>query len=215
MPQPETVIAASTSLSSHGWHFAAGAVFLAVGLAAAAVADARETRSRGGDAVAVTRRPRPSLPTAIVLACALATVGAAGVHIYVIPEHFEESALYGAFFVTLAVVQLGWAALVSVRPTRALLAAGLAGNLSVVLLWAATRFIAVPLGPGAGTREEIGALDVVATSFEVVVIVTAAWLLFRRANRGCEVGPSARATSDFTDAVRTDARVADRSITAG
>jgi hypothetical protein len=191
VPQPETLLAGS-ALSAHTVHFAAAGVFLIAGLAAAAVADARD--SRGGRDVSAVRG-RSSYAKPLLLACALATVAAAAVHVYVIPEHFEESSLYGAFFVALAVAQLGWAAVVAVRPSVRLLMAGITANVSVVLLWLATRLIAVPLGPGAGTREEIGGLDVFATSCELVVIVTAALLLWGRAaqtlKRNSVTSPSA------------------------
>ena len=98
-------------------------------------------------------------------------------HVYVAPEHFDESALYGSFFVSLALAQLAWAALVTVRPSRPLLTVGIGANASIVVLWLATRLIAVPFGPGAGTREEFGRLDVFATSCELLVIVAAVLLL--------------------------------------
>jgi hypothetical protein len=173
--RPDLLAAGSSSAAQHGYHFAAAAVFLVAGLGAAALADARQ--NRGDSKPRAARRATARFAMPLVVLCALATVSAATVHVYVIPEHFEESALYGAFFVTLAVVQLAWAAWVSVRPSRRLLASGIAANAGVVMLWAASRFIAVPLGPGAGTREAIGGLDVFATSCELVVIVTAALLL--------------------------------------
>ena len=170
VPVHETV-AAGPTLAVHGWHFAAAAVFLMAGLAAAAIADARDA-----DEQSVQRRPR-IVEKPMLLGCVLATLAAAAVHVYVIPEHFKESALYGSFFVGLAIGQLGWAALVAVRPSRRLLTAGIAANASVVVLWLMTRLVAVPVGPGAGTREEVGRLDVFASSCELVVIVTAALLL--------------------------------------
>ena len=166
----ETVAAAS-AVSGHGWHFAAAAVFLIAGLGAAAIADARDSR---GDS---PKRSRDVLGKPWLAVCALATVAAATVHVYVVPEHFKESALYGTFFVALAAAQLAWAALVTVRPTRVLLVGGVAGNVAVVLLWLLTRLVAVPLGPGAGQREAFGRLDVFATSCELLVIVAAVLLL--------------------------------------
>jgi len=170
-------VLAASAVSVHGWHFAAAAAFLLAGLAAAAVADARESRE------GAARRARPEFAKPLLVICAVATVVAAAVHVFVIPEHFDESALYGTFFVSLAAVQLGWAAMAVMRPSLRVLSAGIAGNVAVVLLWLATRLVAVPLGPGAGTREEIGALDVLATSCELVVIVAAAVLLTSRGRR--------------------------------
>ena len=185
MPQPDLLAAASSaSTAGHGYHLAAAAVFLVAGLAAAAVVDARQ--GRDGAPSQKTMRASSRFARPLVGLCALATVAAAAVHVYVVPEHLHESALYGAFFVSLAAVQLAWAAWVAVRPSRALLTAGIAANVGVVMLWATSRFVAVPLGPGAGTREEIGGLDVFATSCELVVIAAAALLLGGVAARGAQ-----------------------------
>jgi hypothetical protein len=111
------------------------------------------------------RRANPSLSLALA---ALALVSAGAVHLVVMPEHFGESWLYGAFFLVTAAGQLAAAALVWFRPTRLRLAAVAAVSLGVVLLWAWTRVIGVPLGPGAGETESIGYLDVVASAVELV-----------------------------------------------
>jgi len=103
---------------------------------------------------------------------------AAGIHGAVCPEHFGESALYGSFFLGVAAGQLAFAALVLTRPSRRLLALGLGGNAAVVLLWLLTRTVAIPLGPAAGTTEEIGALDLVASVAEASIVVLC-WLGLR------------------------------------
>jgi hypothetical protein len=69
---------------------------------------------------AVVRDRRPAAPPLLVLLAA-ATVVAAVVHVWVAPEHFAESALYGTFFVATAVAGIGYAALVLARPTRGVL----------------------------------------------------------------------------------------------
>ena len=63
----------------------------------------------------------------------------AAIHLWVVPEHFEEWWGYGAFFVVLAVAQ-GLYALGLLRwPTRSVLLLGAAGNLAVAILWLVTR----------------------------------------------------------------------------
>jgi hypothetical protein len=101
------------------------------------------------------------------------------VHASIAREHLHESWIYGTFFVLAALTQVAYAALVVLRPSRRVVAAGLVGNAAVIALWATTRFIAIPLGPDAGTRESVGVLDVLATSFEAVAVL-AAVLAFRR-----------------------------------
>lgn len=110
---------------------------------------------------------------AAVLVAALFSLGAAAVHLRVCPEHFREATIYGLFFAVAAGCQTGWAFLVCVWQKRWLLYAGVAGNAAIVALWAVTRTVGVPLGPGRGETEEIGALDVIACICEVGVIVAA------------------------------------------
>ncbi len=106
-------------------------------------------------------------------AAAAATSASAGIHLAVIGEHFAESALYGAFFLVLTLVQFGWSAWLLARPSRTVLLAGAAASLGVALLWLATRTIAIPIGPAAGEREAFGSLDIVASACELAVAVCA------------------------------------------
>lgn len=85
----------------------------------------------------------------------LATAAAAGIHLAVAPEHFEEWWGFGVFFLVCGVAQLAWAA----RPSRGWV--GVAGNAVLVALWAATR---------ASGFEEVGAIDVVTVALELVAV---------------------------------------------
>ena len=62
-------------------------------------------------------------------------------------------------------------------PSRRLLAAGVAGNASIVMTWALSRTTGLPFGPEAWTAEPATPLDVAATAFELG-IVDAGGLLF-------------------------------------
>jgi hypothetical protein len=94
------------------------------------------------------------------------------------PDHFEESVLYGLFFLVTATSQVGYAVLLIAKPSRPLVVVGLLANAAVVGLWLITRLVAIPLGPGAGETEQFGALDILASSFEVLFLIAAAALLF-------------------------------------
>jgi|GEM_PF-6462124 len=170
------IAAAAANSTTHAWHLVEGTTFLLVAIAAAAVADAR-ARTRDND--------RPSRPAgagrAALRICAVSAAGAAAVHFAVMPGHFSESALYGWFFLVIAVLQLTWAAAVLVHPTRRLLLVGATANAAVVILWLVTRLVAVPLGPLAGETETFGALDLVASGLEFVTVVTTTWSLTRPA----------------------------------
>jgi hypothetical protein len=113
----------------------------------------------------------------VVVAAAVLSAAAAAVHVRVCPEHFGEAAIYGLFFLFAATAQLGWAALIWLRPRRSLLFAGAFGNAAVVALWVMTRTNGIPLGPGRGEVEAVGALDIVATGCELGVVLCAVALL--------------------------------------
>jgi len=53
---------------------------------------------------------------ALLFTAALASAGAAAIHFLVIGMHFDEYALYGAFFVISAIAQLVWAIWLLMRP---------------------------------------------------------------------------------------------------
>jgi hypothetical protein len=173
--------------SSSGNVLAAPGATLTVGRASAgALLPARTDvdRALGSVPTAAPARRRSTLLPLV----ALAGSAAAAVHFVVMPEHFQEATLYGAFFAVAASAQLVYSMLLLARPSRTLLAAGVVGNITIVLLWLVTRTIGIPLGPAAGTTEGFGGLDVLATIFELTTAIGAIALLRRpwpleRANR--------------------------------
>jgi hypothetical protein len=172
---PASTAPSSVPLNGHLWHLVAGLAFFAITIGGIAIAEylpARRQRPRP------TTAPTPTKPWLLLL-LAIAGAGAATVHYVVMPDHFEEATLYGAFFAAAATLQLGYSILVLVRPSRALIATGIAGNLAMVALWLVTRVVAIPLGPSAGETEAFGGLDILASSFETLVVITGAVLLLR------------------------------------
>jgi hypothetical protein len=108
--------------------------------------------------------------TTLRVAAALSLL-AAIIHLWVIPEHFEEWWGYGTFFVVVALAQGLYALCLLRRPGRPLLLFGVAGNMTIVILWLVTRTSGIPLlGPHAGDVEEVGALDLFCTLAEVCVV---------------------------------------------
>lgn len=115
-------------------------------------------------------RARARLPRGPWLwAAAVVTALSAGIHLDVIGEHFEESTLYGTFFLVLAAAQIGWTVWLLVRPDVVVLSAGAAASLGVAMLWLATRTVGIPVGVAAGEKEAFGWLDVVASAAELAV----------------------------------------------
>ncbi len=108
------------------------------------------------------------------------SLAAALIHLIAMPEHFEEWWGYGAFFLVTAVFQAAYGAVLLRRLRPWLLYLGIAVNLGVIALWLVTRTASVPFfGPHAGEVEDVGALDVAATSVElalVFVLLAGLWL---------------------------------------
>ena len=129
-------------------------------------------------------RRRTALPPgAFVWLAGLAGVGAAAVHVAVVPEHAREWIGYAVFFFVAAVAQTGGAVLLVARRSRIVCAAVALGNAAIIGLWLVTRLVGVPIGPGTGSVEPVGRLDLVATSFEVVTVVAAVACLLRGSRR--------------------------------
>lgn len=110
---------------------------------------------------------------------AIASLGAAVIHFAVAPTHWHEWMPSGLFFVSLALVQLVWAAVILVRTTIPVLAVGILLNVGVVALWAVSRTAGAPFGPHAGTPESTQAADLCALLLQVYVVMGAGWVLYR------------------------------------
>jgi hypothetical protein len=103
------------------------------------------------------------------LGAAAALLAAGVIHVAVVPEHLREYAPFGVFFVLVAAAQLA-AALFVLRDRRGAWPAIAAFNIAVCLVWAYTRFVALPLGPEAGGREAIAFVDALATGLQVAAV---------------------------------------------
>jgi hypothetical protein len=93
-----------------------------------------------------TDRPRGVLCTVAAL-----SLLAALIHLWVMPELFEEWWGYGAFFLLAAVARVIYVPLLLRWPNRTVLLLGIAGNSAIVLLYLVARAVGIPLsGPEAG-----------------------------------------------------------------
>jgi MFS family permease len=122
-----------------------------------------------------TERPKPILYAAAALSLVTALI-----HLWVMPEHFREWWGYGAFFLIAAAAQALYVPLLLRWPKRAVLLAGIAGNLAIVVLYLLTRTVGIPLlGPEAGEVERVGFADVCATTSEVGIAIALSVALLR------------------------------------
>jgi hypothetical protein len=117
----------------------------------------------------MTRRPTTWLLVAVV-----SSAGAGLVHAAAAGSHNGDPAVAWIFAVT-AVLQLGWAALVVVRPWPLLVAAGIALNGVCVVAWVLSRTAGLA-GPLTGV-EDVGAPDAIAAVLAAVACLTAVAVL--------------------------------------
>jgi hypothetical protein len=109
---------------------------------------------------------------------------AALIHLWVIPEHFEEWWGYGLFFLIATIAQALYAVILLRWPSQKLVIAGIVGNSAIILLYLVTRTIGIPFfGPEAGEIEEVSLLDVGATVVEALLVVALGVLLLRQLSR--------------------------------
>jgi hypothetical protein len=111
-------------------------------------------------------------PKGVLYTVAALSLLAALIHLWVMPEHFQEWWGYGAFFLVAAVAQVIYVPLLLRWPNRNVLLLGIAGNSAIVLMYLFTRVVGIPLlGPEAGEAEGVGIIDVCATSSEAAIVV--------------------------------------------
>jgi hypothetical protein len=105
---------------------------------------------------------------------------AALIHLWAMPEHFEEWWGYGAFFLLSAVAQGAYGAALLRWPRRPLLLLGIGGNVSIIVLYLLTRTVGIPFfGPHAGEVEGVGVADLFATTSELALVVALLGVLLR------------------------------------
>jgi len=120
------------------------------------------------------------------------STGAAAIHFSETSTHFEEYWVFGAFFFVVAWFQAASAVAIVTRTDRRLVLALVGVNVVTVAIWIWSRTAGLPIGPEAGTAEEIGAADLLATVLESVLVVWAFAVLLpavasRSASRGLGV----------------------------
>ena len=124
----------------------------------------------------------PYVPSRKVIAYCLAmmSLATAVIHFAVAGAHFQEYWLYGVFMLVVAWLQVLWAILAVVRPSRLLLGAGVILNVGVIAVYVVTRTVGDVIGPGAHTPEQAGFGDLLCTALEAIVAAGCAWLLIAR-----------------------------------
>lgn len=118
--------------------------------------------------------PSPSVQRSLVVVLAGLSGGAATIHLAAAPAHLEQLGPAGAGFLAAAAFQAAWAVGCLGRPSRRLLALGIAANLALIGAWAWTRTVGLHLPSLAGVPEPIGLADGAAVVFEILLVAGSA-----------------------------------------
>lgn len=111
---------------------------------------------------------------------AVASLGAAVIHVAVTPMHWRDWVPSGMFFAVLATFQLIWAFFAWSRPGAWVLAAGIAANAGAATLWVMSCVTGPPVGPSAGLPEAAGAAGICVLLLQIYVVMGAGWSWSRK-----------------------------------
>lgn len=112
----------------------------------------------------------------ITSAVCMFSASAAQLHALATGEHLQEHPAFGAFFMVVTLLQIAWIVAAIWRPSTATLTAGVAVNLVVLAVWAASRTTGLPIGPHPWTAEPVGLLDLASGAYEIGVVACCLWL---------------------------------------
>jgi hypothetical protein len=120
-----------------------------------------------------------------------------GAHGLVTQQHFQEWWGYGVFFLATSICLIGFGlALITDaidprympgdvhRIRRLMYTVGAIGNLGILGLYVLTRTVGVPLGPGSGSIEQVGAIDIVAKASELLAVAGLVVLIVKTRTHG-------------------------------
>jgi hypothetical protein len=174
------------------WHYAIQTVAAVLLLAIGAPLLWAASRGRGHHTEAhATPATKRDITTPLLLIASVLSCGAGAIHIAVVPEHLTESAPEGTAFAVLALFQLATGALLLLGSWDRRRVAIIAVNLGATLMWAITRTTGVPFISELASPEAIAVRDLVATAFEVGIVVVLLGLprVTARANRFASIAP--------------------------
>ena len=123
------------------------------------------------------QREAPARTQVAGLLMAAASLGAGVIHAAVVPEHLEETWLFGGFFIACAVFQIVWAVVVVGSPSPGVYRLGIVANGAMVAIWAVSRTTGLPVGPDPGCRRPSARSICSPPGSKFVLIAVGAWAL--------------------------------------
>jgi hypothetical membrane protein len=190
-------------LQAHAVGYGAGLVLLTNVLVVGWMVAVRGGRLR----VVSARAPYAARVDDRTLGLVGALVGAAVIHVAVVPEHLTEWAAAGLFFIALAAAQLVVGVAVLVRPSRTVGVASIVVAAGPIVLWVVSRTVGLPLGPEPGVPEALGLSDLACAVLEAAAV---AFALALRSTEGADDADDADGPDDM-DATRARTVSAHRS----
>lgn len=103
-------------------------------------------------------------------AAALLSVAAGAIHARVIVDLWKEGLLIAGFFAVTALFQVLWAWRVTSWPGRPLLIVEAIVSVLIIATWIISRTVGVPVGPEASEAESVGAVDLMASIYEIGIV---------------------------------------------
>jgi hypothetical protein len=108
---------------------------------------------------------------------------AAGIHLSVAPEHFDEWWGYGTFFLVVTAGECALVLLLALRPRSWVIQVGIWTSLATMLMYLVSRTSGIPLGPARGSVETVDLPGIAATAAEGALVVVLCLLLAGRERR--------------------------------
>jgi hypothetical protein len=117
--------------------------------------------------------PGRTIGTYLGALAAVLSAAAGAVHLGYAPHHLDEDWAHGWFFVAVGAAQIAFAVLVVARPRPWLWRSALVLNAFVIVTWAVSRTVGLPVGPEALRTEDAAAPDIVCSLLEAGVVLLA------------------------------------------
>jgi hypothetical protein len=113
-----------------------------------------------------------SMPARVLLASFSAAAGA--IHLVMAPIHASSSSTEAILFALAGWFQIAFAGFVLARPNRLWLQAAILANVVFIAAWGISRTAGLPFGAHPGSAEAVGTVDLVAVTFQVLLVAVAA-----------------------------------------
>jgi len=99
------------------------------------------------------------------------SLGAAVIHLVMVPQHAQESLRIGLAFAAAGWSQIAFGVVMLARPARRWVQLAVAANLVFVGVWTLSRAVGLPTWTGDGGTEKASSTDVLCVAFEIGIVL--------------------------------------------